>query len=402
MLNFFRTYFSPLSFLMLSLYIFLMYNAQETLLPTHLHSAIMYGMIMVIMVSALIKSKITFSKFTIWYLIFLILCFISAGIYYKSDLDILFDICVSLIISFCVIQVVQTTTQLEALLKVYVFSSLIMSLLLWFTGQLDYLLLGAISEERLGTEITGNANIFTALFMYSGVFAAWLTMFEQSKFKRMFYLVSFCLIILIMIISGGRKTILAVLGALGIFVMMKEGKSSRKLIRNTIFAILSILAIFIAIFNIPFLYDLIGERFEGLFSMFSGKGSNIGGDDVRKQIFILAIKGWLDNPMFGHGIDSFKFYNQSITGHFYYAHNNFAELLYDIGIIGFVAFYWIYIHIYKRLKFNSHIPYKYHILGYGLIVELLVFDIGGVSYYLVGNIIILSIAYLCTIIKTSR
>ena len=378
-----------------------MFTAQETLLPTVIHSAVMYCMIGVVWVYALLKKNILITKFSAWYGVFFLFCVLSATLCSQSDPSILFPIAVSLIISFCFIQLINTTGRLEACLNVYVISAVIMALLLWQTGQLDYLYIDARSEMRLGTEVTGNANIFTALFMYSGVFAAWFMVYEKKKMSRLIYLLAFVFILFIMIVSGGRKTIIAIMGALGVFLVMKESGHKKKIIKNTILAIAIVAGIFVAILKVPILYDLIGERFEGLFDFFTGKGSNVSSDDTRGQIFVLALKGWLEQPLLGHGIDSFKSFNRAVTGHFYYAHNNFAELLYDVGIVGFALFYYMFVYIYKRLKLVNADYYKYKILGYGLLVELLIFDVGGVSYYLVGNIVILAITYLCiTLQKT--
>lgn len=377
-----------------------MFTAQETLLPPVIHSVVMYGMIGMVFLYAFFIKNIIVTRFTIWYMIFFLFCMLSAALCSQSDPSILFPILVSFIISFCFIQTVKTTDKLEACLNVYVISAVVMAIMIWGTGQLDYLYADSLKGERLGTEITGNANIFTALFMYSGVFAAWFVVNETKKRNRLFYLLAFVFILFIMISSGGRKTIIAIMAALSVFLVLKKGSNKRKILRNLILASAVIVGVFAAILNIPLLYDLIGERFEGLFGLFTGKGSTVSSDSTREQMIVAALKGWLEQPLLGHGIDSFKFFNREITGHFYYAHNNFVELLYDVGLVGFVLFYYMYVYVYKQLRLiqNSE-SYKYKVLGYGLLVELLVFDVGGISYYLVGNIIILAIAYLCVTLQ---
>lgn len=375
-----------------------MYIAQDTLLPTIIHSIVMFCMIGAVIFCMFLKGNRNISqiitRFTIWYGIFFILCYLSAFLFKQSDPSILYPMMVSLVIPFCFIQTIDTTAKLEACLNVYIISALIMAFLLWQTGQLDYLYIDAHSEARLGTEVTGNANIFTALLMYAEVFAAWFMTYKQGRFSRLIYFLAFVILLFFMVVSGGRKTIIAVIGALSVFLILKEN-SYRKIVKNIIIAILLISGIFIAILKIPLLYELIGERFEGLFAFFTGKESSVNSDSTRGQMLRLALKGWFERPILGYGIDSFKFLNQAATGHFYYAHNNFAELLYDVGIIGFAIFYYMFFYIYRNLRKVEAHNHKYKVLGLGLLVELLLFDIGGVSYYLVGNIIILSIAYMC-------
>lgn len=400
MLKILKTYFYPVPFFLLCLYIFFMYTAQDTLLPTWIHSVVMYSMIGTVFLYAALVRKFVITTFSIWYIVFFLFSILSVAFYLQSDPSILFPIFVSLIISFCFIQTINTTDKLEACLNMYVVSAIVMALMILQTGQLDYLFINSIQQERLGTEITGNANILTALFMYAGVFAAWFMIYAERKMSRLIYLLALIFILFIMISSGGRKTIVAVLLTMGLFLIMKGKYDKWKILRNITITIIAIVSFFMIIWNVPLLYELIGERFEGLFDLFVGKDSNVNSDSTREQMFILAIEKWLNRPLLGYGIDSFKFFNRGVTGHFYYAHNNVAELLYDVGIIGFLLFYWIFLHIYKQLKLiHTDEGYKYKVLGFGLLLELFIFDMGGVSYYLVGNIVLLSIAYLCFVLQ---
>ena len=83
-----------------------------------------------------------------------------------------------------------------------------------------------------------------------------------------------------------------------------------------------------------------------------------------------------------------------MTGHMFYSHNNYVEMLYDFGIIGFL-FYYVFIYkLYIRLKKLPKEFETYSILGIGILLELLFFDIGGVAYYINGNMIMLCIASL--------
>ena len=401
MITFLKKHLSPIPFFALTLYIFFMYNAQNTLFPSSVHSMVMYFMILVTFAYYLKNRLFNISEFSSWYFGFFILSIMSFCLFEEnSDSKMLYTILVSFIILLCFIYNINTYIKLKTTINIYILSSIILAIYIWLSGQLDYLYYDSLSEERLGTEISGNANIFSAMFMYAGTFAAWFMIFNRTKYNRILYLISFLFIIIIMAISGGRKTIVAVIGALIVFILCKSN-NKRKLIRNAIIACLIIYTIFYATLNIPILYDLIGQRFEGLLSLGQGNESEVSGDDTRVRIFKLAFLGWLENPIFGHGIDSFKYYNQKMTGHFYYAHNNYVELLYNLGIIGFIYFYWIYWYLYKKLKSLPIQLHKYQILGYGLLIELLIFDVGGVSYYLVGNIMILTLAYKCYTLKDS-
>ena len=92
-----------------------------------------------------------------------------------------------------------------------------------------------------------------------------------------------------------------------------------------------------------------------------------------------AWKQWKLSPMWGYGFDSFKYYNaQSVTGYEYYSHNNFLELLYNQGIIGFVGYYWFYVYLMVKQRKQKNTLKKGFVVG--MVISLLVFEYFGISY----------------------
>ena len=388
-----------LPYIFLCLYIFFMYNSYLDVFPSVMHSLILLGMIGFVLLGSFIKQNIYLSIFTLWYLLFCFTGVCSVTFYVHSDIVNVYRLIVTFIITLCFILEINSRKKLEGIANVYVFSSIVMALLIWLSGALDFLRYQEMTEDmRLGGDITGNANSFSTLFMFAGVFSAWLFIFEKKKWTKVLYLICFLSILVIMALSGGRKTMFSVFMAFSVFLLMKEDKNRKKVLKNIcLLIILAVLLIYILL-EVPFFYNLIGERFIGLFDLFTGQHNvEAHGDDMRKRIFSLALNGWLENPIFGHGFDSFKFYNLRVTGHNYYAHNNYVELLYDLGLVGFLLYYYIYIYIYCNLRKLTSIDYKFKILGYGLLIELLIFDFGGVSYYATENIVILALAYVCSV-----
>ena len=58
---------------------------------------------------------------------------------------------------------------------------------------------------------------------------------------------------------------------------------------------------------------------------------------------MFSCDGFIENPIFGHGINSFIHY----IGH--PAHNNYIDLLFGLGLVGFSMYYIIHLKILKRL-----------------------------------------------------
>jgi O-antigen ligase len=92
--------------------------------------------------------------------------------------------------------------------------------------------------------------------------------------------------------------------------------------------------------------------------------------------------GWdlfLKEPVLGYGLNNFSILFAKILGEGY-AHNNYIELLVDLGMIGTIAYYSFYAFIIGKLIGirNDLTGLRNFFLAFMLV--LLVFDIGNVTY----------------------
>ena len=89
----------------------------------------------------------------------------------------------------------------------------------------------------------------------------------------------------------------------------------------------------------------------------------------------------MNSPIYGYGFDSFKYYNQSVTGRFYYSHNNFIEMLYNTGIIGFILYYWYYLYtITKAWKARKTVLTSIRTFTFAFVLSMLVYEWGAINY----------------------
>lgn len=101
---------------------------------------------------------------------------------------------------------------------------------------------------------------------------------------------------------------------------------------------------------------------------------------------------WQQAPLFGHGMDAFR----GLSGQDTYAHNNIAELLCDVGLVGTLLFYSLHAQVLIRaaqarplLRFSCWI----------FVLMLILTDTGSVSYTNKQAVMILMIL---TVVTTSR
>ena len=134
---------------------------------------------------------------------------------------------------------------------------------------------------------------------------------------------------------------------------------------------------FILVFNIPILYSNIGVRIEELLAILSGNDD--GTEDVSR--FILAAAGleWFkSSPIIGYGIKNFMVLSEKTIFEGFYAHNNYIELLVDVGILGLITYYSSYVYLFRKRRLLDN--YSKHWLV-AFLVLILFADLANVSYY---------------------
>ena len=150
--------------------------------------------------------------------------------------------------------------------------------------------------------------------------------YYSSKRKKYIVLTVLCLIALVLTVS--RKAYVA---ALGIFIAVPElfEHNSKRLKR--IFGVLLLLSfITIAAMNIPVLYQLIGRRITSL--LLSRGGNSVDYSlSLRERFRAMAWSEFLNRPIGGWGLDSFKHY---FNNGWLYSHSNYLELLVGTGVVG--------------------------------------------------------------------
>jgi hypothetical protein len=129
---------------------------------------------------------------------------------------------------------------------------------------------------------------------------------------------------------------------------------------------------------------LIERRFSGMSHMASGQTG-----DASSMERVALIEGGLnlfyDNPFFGIGLNNVTY----ILGK--YTHSNYVELLSNVGLIGTLFFYMMYLFTLRNIYYMPLIRIKKYF--YIMIFSLLVTDIVAVSYFRKPLLILLLYIY---------
>ncbi len=385
------------------LYIFISSLANDMVFPSSIGSLTLYLFLGYSVLYILLNKKLKINRIIKWMLVFIAFCVFT--MLYSPEKGFLSDsefylLIVNFILILFLSQYDININDIKKISWANILSGGFLIFILFARGNLT----GFSTSNRFGQDLFGNSNILANLLMKSALYAIWLLVYSENKIIHKMVL-TLCLVASYygMFLSGGRKFIIIPAIFLYILLFFKRDSHGRKhLVKYTGVVIAIVIAVYYLIMNVPAFYAVIGERMESLFS-FIRTGHSISGKsaEIRATMIEIGFNKWMDSPIWGYGFDSFKYYNRLMTGHFYYSHNNYIELLYDLGIIGFAIYYWFYwklFYVAWKGK-NSYTP-EIRAFVIGIVFSMLVFEYGAVNYTVTSTQIMLFFAY--TLLKEPR
>ena len=385
------------------LYVFISSLANDMVLSSSVGSLTLYLFLGYSVLYILLNKKLKIDRMIKWMLVFIAFC-VSTMLYSPEKGFLSNSEFYLLIVNFILILFLsQYDININDIKKISwanVLSGGVLIFILFARGNLT----GFSTSNRFGEDLFGNSNILATLLMKSALYAIWLLVYSENKIIHKMVL-TLCLVASYygMFLSGGRKFIIIPAIFLYILLIFKRDSHGRKnLVKYTGVVIAIVIAVYYLIMNVPAFYAVIGERMESLFS-FIRTGHSISGKsaEIRATMIEIGFNKWMDSPIWGYGFDSFKYYNRLMTGHFYYSHNNYIELLYDLGIIGFAIYYWFYWKLfYVAWKGKNSCTPEIRAFVIGIVFSMLVFEYGAVNYTVTSTQIMLFFAY--TLLKEPR
>lgn len=291
------------------------------------------------------------------------------------------DMAKILIFSVAFTNVVKTKKQSETCMLVTTVAPLILFVYLLATDQLNV-------KGRLGNELTGNANIFATIFMAGAICSVYFVFHARNKLWSILSTVTLCIQLYAIALAGSRKFFLIPIGLFAALKLMSADKNGRRhIVRDGILVGALVLAVGWMLFNVDVLYNSIGYRMEGMINGLTGSGEADKSTKYRMYLIDKGIALWLQKPVFGWGINNFK----PVSGEPFYAHNNYAELLCDVGLIGIAIYYSFSVAMLVKLikRKNKQTQDWFWLFT---LAALLIFDYGAVSYNMYHIQILLMLA----------
>ena len=251
------------------------------------------------------------------------------------------------IIAFGISSFINTKADVEKMLFINIIAAVLCGIYL-----LLFVNAGSVTETRLGgsddgLETVWNANDIGIKMSMGYAFCVYFLLNGSRVWSKKVYLSFILFLFSLSILSGSRSVVLLIVAFTAILMIARTG--GRKKILYSIVAFSFVIVAYLAMMNVPVLYDIVGSRFEKMNEGLSG-GDGGFSMDIRSLMIVSGLSWFLEKPLLGYGYNGFSALFYRLTGIEVYSHNNFIEMLVNSGIVGFCIYYSLTIFILIRLR----------------------------------------------------
>lgn len=340
--------------------------------------AILLLMIIVHILSNGFVLDIKFTKLYTYMIIFILVCLLGSLFATNSivALNRTLDI-TEMLIMIIVFYICLRNKKIDYLFKILMWTGYIVVFYAIIYYGLDYFLLVLKSSGRV-VNTALNANTLGLCGAYSIVITAYFILYNGFKTWNLVAIPTMAVIAA----SGSRKALVVmVVGVVMIFILKNyEDKNVINAFLKSIVTLIALVLAGIAILQLPMFATTL-ERMQTL--LFALKGSS-GADSsalVRLQMVEIGKELFEKSPIIGVGINNPQLYTASYFGiGNYYLHNNYIEILAGAGIVGFIAYYWIYVELLIGFVKNRNFRDGAYNITVLMMAIRLIMDIGAVTY----------------------
>ena len=190
-----------------------------------------------------------------------------------------------------------------------------------------------LTWKRLGEEIGSNSNDVGNKAAISAIVALCIARRSLGK-KKIIYFAAFGILTVIVLFSGSRKALIAVVAA--IILLNTIGLKDKRKLVFAVAIVGALLAIgYYVIMNNDALYATIGRRIENMIDVLFHGGSEAHSIDLRERYYQIAWQLIKQHPVFGIGLAAFSY----VSGTGVYSHCDYTEVACSYGVIGAIIYY---------------------------------------------------------------
>lgn len=292
--------------------------------------------------------------YAIFILYFLLHTFCDFSIAPDISYEYIPTLLMNLIAIICCIKILNTRDRIISLMKIIIFITAILCIYIMivdrsriFSGNLGTLVHKPFSSQKY------EHNSIPIFCAYSLMFLGY---FRLDKIKFKYNYLFTCYFLLFIILSGARKALILASIGLIIYPYVFSGKreNSAKKVFKIVIAILIFCIAYYLIMNNEFLYQMIGQRIDGVVSGLDGGDYTESSARTRSIMINTGIELIKNNWWAGYGLGTFKTFPGSFGT---WAHNTYIELTVSGGIWATIIYYLFNIYativLYKKYRYDK-------------------------------------------------
>ena len=306
----------------------------------------------------------------IWLVIFSFFGFLSA-LWARPENVTAIRVSISVVqvglIAFCILYYCVITQNIRRVLYAFVTAALVFCARFFLTVPIS----AWGQAERFEKYGIFGSNNPAMVMAYASIILIWMCFFAKEKIRRKGLALSLVgMFMFISILMGTKKSLLIFIICLLIF-LFGSAKDPLKFVGRIVIVAVAFVVGYLLIMEVPMLYNSIGYRIQNVVGFLSGGESDLSTIDRANHV-TTAFGYFRQHPIAGLGQDGYRYTNARIT----YSHNNYVELLANLGIVGFCMYYWLHVVILKE----SIKIFRFNMLPVCFIVAILISDIAVISY----------------------
>lgn len=339
------------------------------------------------------NKSVTIPYNTVWYVVFTAYAAISClwSFYidtYMAGYFLRMAVIIAMITSISIY--VDTPEDLERIIKLYILSITIIVAL-----ELGSVPFSEWSKGEMGSHFSGENQNGVAFLVFCAELMAFYEFYSKGKKK---YIILVAIFVLFIILSGSRKAMFASVAGPLMFAILSVYK--KNYFFNILLIITAMSLIVFYIFTDENAYNTIGKRMESMLTFwFANRSHKVDNSLYMRSYYIqLAQEMFSESPIWGRGMGNFaKIIDEIYKIEGVYSHNNYWQILSELGILGFIAYYSMYIIMIIKLTKNAFIDKsRVSLMFLCFMILMMVLETGIVTYNSKMPHVVISIAYTAT------
>ncbi len=330
---------------------------------------------------------------TVWYIVFTAYSALSClwSSYLDANMASYFLRMVVIIAMITSISIyVDSPEDLERIIKLYILSMFVIVMIEFITVPVS-----EWADGGMGSNFSGSNSNGVAFLVFCAELMAFYEFYSRGKKS---YIILVVLFLFFIILSSSRKAMFAGIAGPMLFVLLSTYKKNYFFNVVTIVGLAAIVILYIMIDDNA--YNAIGKRFDSMFFFwFEDRDHKVDNSLYMRSYYIdLAQRMFSESPLFGKGMGNFaKIIDNVYMLDGVYSHNNFWQILSELGLVGFILYYSMYFFVIVRLAKGTFInKSRINMLFLTFMVLLLILETGLVTYNSKMPHVIIAIAYAAT------